>query len=75
MQIHMVLARLSSKTVHQADILTVRKPVAAMSEHELQNGKADHDEDDEEVPVFVSPGEPGVRASFSVCYCSYPSSW
>ena len=50
----------------QADILTVRKPVAAMSEHELQNGKADHYEDDEEVPVFVSPGEPGVRTIFSV---------
>ena len=42
-----------------------------MSEHELQNGKADHDEDDEEVPVFVSPGEPGVRAISSVCYGSY----
>ena len=51
---------LFSKEVLQADILTVRKPVAAMSEHELQNGKADHDEDDEEVPVFVSPGKPGV---------------
>ena len=37
--------------------------LAAMSEHELQNGKADHDDDDdEEVPVFVSPGEPGVMA-------------
>ena len=41
--------------------------VAAMSELELQNGKADHDDDDdEEVPVFVSPGEPGVRTIFSV---------
>ena len=45
-----------------------------MSEHELQNGKADHDEDDEEVPVFVSPGEPGVKAIFSVCNGSFPSS-
>ena len=50
--------------------------VAAMSELELLNGKADHDDDDadEEVPVFVSPGEPGVRAIFSVCNGSYPSS-
>ena len=50
----------------QAEFLSVRKSVAAMSEHELQNGKADHYEDDEEVPVFVSPGEPGVGAIFSV---------